>query len=430
MPRIPLVSESYARGTSYQDQGTTDALGHTTVETLPNTNLGLSLAPFGGRESTVGGSVLRVVGGFWGNEWSIGTSPRNVTATLPELETRTFHVVTDEGQPVAGAQVSFVGIESKAVDPNAYGQGRVQIGGDFIDMTMRTDADGKAQLTTYAVEPDPKVAEQFADSSWWGDRTGDGQIDLLTLNYNPKPTQQLSQWITYSEWSASTDVTLGLPYVPTLAGTTAEPGDLVGQAEVRTTLVQPTASGDSAPLAAQKLQGWAQPTGTSPRALLGTATTNAAGRAVMDVRVAKPTRVVVGLANSSHVAEVTTARPKAGVGFGRIQYDAPGADTATRASLNGEWFTVTNKSTTARQLAGWTVRDTSGDTYHFNSRVLPPGASIRVHTGRGTNTATDLYWGRSAHLWGNRSDTATLRSATGVRMDMRRWTTTGTGHMS
>ena len=38
-----------------------------------------------------------------------------------------------------------------------------------------------------------------------------------------------------------------------------------------------------------------------------------------------------------------------------------------------------------------------GDTYSFPSGfTLSAGSSVRVHTGDGTDTTTDLYWGRGS----------------------------------
>jgi hypothetical protein len=39
---------------------------------------------------------------------------------------------------------------------------------------------------------------------------------------------------------------------------------------------------------------------------------------------------------------------------------------------------------------------------------------VTVHTGSGTDTATDRYWGYGSPVWNNDGDTATLRTADGT----------------
>lgn len=53
-------------------------------------------------------------------------------------------------------------------------------------------------------------------------------------------------------------------------------------------------------------------------------------------------------------------------------------------------------------LGGWTVSDGAGHTYTFpDSFTLGPGEQVVFHTGSGTDTATDLYWGRNGAVWNN-----------------------------
>ncbi|HBY98223.1 MAG TPA: hypothetical protein DEP84_30475 [Chloroflexi bacterium] len=56
-------------------------------------------------------------------------------------------------------------------------------------------------------------------------------------------------------------------------------------------------------------------------------------------------------------------------------------------------FTVT--------MTGWTLRDNAGPTYTFPQSTLNPAASVRLWTKAGTNTGTDLSWGRSWSQGGN-----------------------------
>jgi hypothetical protein len=105
----------------------------------------------------------------------------------------------------------------------------------------------------------------------------------------------------------------------------------------------------------------------------------------------------------------------------RVYYDSPGKDTRSNASLNAEWVQLYNRTTTARQLKGVTLRDKSGHTYTFGSFTLKGHKSVYVHTGRGTNTATNRYWGSKAYIWNNTGDTAYLRYPSGSLADSCSW---------
>lgn len=105
-----------------------------------------------------------------------------------------------------------------------------------------------------------------------------------------------------------------------------------------------------------------------------------------------------------------------------------GPDPATNAYRNKEFIVVRNSGTTTVTLTAWTLRDLARPTtlahvYKFPAFKLGPGKSVRVHTGSGSNTATDLYWGMSTYVWGDDSDTATLKSATGSTVSSCSWTT-------
>lgn len=72
---------------------------------------------------------------------------------------------------------------------------------------------------------------------------------------------------------------------------------------------------------------------------------------------------------------------------------------------------------------GYTLRDRSGHLYKFPTFTLRPRASVTVHTGRGTNTGTNLYWGSGSFIWNNTGDTAYLRNTVGTLKDSCSWGT-------
>ena len=60
----------------------------------------------------------------------------------------------------------------------------------------------------------------------------------------------------------------------------------------------------------------------------------------------------------------------------QIQYDSPGSDTGSNASLNTEWVRITNTTAQNRSLSGWTLKDKQGFTYRFPTFTLKAKASV------------------------------------------------------
>ncbi|WSQ06358.1 lamin tail domain-containing protein [Streptomyces sp. NBC_01231] len=104
-----------------------------------------------------------------------------------------------------------------------------------------------------------------------------------------------------------------------------------------------------------------------------------------------------------------------------VQYDSPGRDDRSNRSLNKEWVELTNTTRHAVNLDGWTLKDDSGYTYTFDHYRLAGRASVRVHTGEGRDTRTDLFQDRRAYVWNNDHDTATLRNDHGRFVDESSW---------
>jgi len=126
-------------------------------------------------------------------------------------------------------------------------------------------------------------------------------------------------------------------------------------------------------------------------------------------------------------SSAATAQSQPPIRFSRIVYDSPGPDTGSNASLNAEWARITNFTAKARKLTGWTVRDVSGHVFRFPTFTLRAGASVKIHTGRGANTRTDLYWRQGNYVWNNDGDKAILKNAAGVRIDTCKWGSSGSG---
>ena len=92
-------------------------------------------------------------------------------------------------------------------------------------------------------------------------------------------------------------------------------------------------------------------------------------------------------------------------------------DLKIKGSLpQGEWVKVTNKGTTNVNMKGWKIVERSHKyTYVFPSYNLKAKSTVILYTGKGKNTASALYWGRSAGAWTDTGDTATLYCSCGAR---------------
>lgn len=104
-----------------------------------------------------------------------------------------------------------------------------------------------------------------------------------------------------------------------------------------------------------------------------------------------------------------------------VQADSPGRDDRSNRSLNKEWVELTNTTRQSVNLDGWTLSDDSGHRYTFEHYRLAGRATVRIHTGVGRDTRTDLYQDRRAYVWNNDRDTATLRNDHGRLVDDSSW---------
>jgi len=97
-----------------------------------------------------------------------------------------------------------------------------------------------------------------------------------------------------------------------------------------------------------------------------------------------------------------------------IHADAAGDD---RENLNDEYVVFENTGEASLDLSGWTVADEAGKLYTFpDGYTLGPGETVTLHTGSGTDTETDLYWGAGSPVWNNAGDTVTVRNSDGERV--------------
>ena len=102
------------------------------------------------------------------------------------------------------------------------------------------------------------------------------------------------------------------------------------------------------------------------------------------------------------------------VKISKIYYNSPGSDTGSNTSLNAEYVTLLNTTTSARTITGWTVRDKAGYVYKFPTTTIAAKSAVTLRTGKGTNNSTTRYWQRTWYVWNNTGDTAYLRNTAGT----------------
>jgi hypothetical protein len=115
------------------------------------------------------------------------------------------------------------------------------------------------------------------------------------------------------------------------------------------------------------------------------------------------------------LALATAGTAQAGIQLSKIlPYPGVVAGDAN-AQVNAEYVVVKNTASRAKNVRGWFMREKKlKRTFTFPGFTLCGGCSVKIHSGHGTNTATDLYWGRSAGAWVDSGDTAILHRASGL----------------
>jgi hypothetical protein len=107
--------------------------------------------------------------------------------------------------------------------------------------------------------------------------------------------------------------------------------------------------------------------------------------------------------------------------LGTVVFNSPGKDTRTNASLNAEYVVVRNPTFSRQCITGWTVADLAGHVYTFRDLCLSGYGTVTLHTGRGTDTYNDRFWGSRSYIWNNDGDEVSLRNAAGSTIDHCSW---------
>src|SRR3984893_5970468 len=82
-----------------------------------------------------------------------------------------------------------------------------------------------------------------------------------------------------------------------------------------------------------------------------------------------------------------------------------------------EYVCLTNADTAPADLGGWILRNVLGRTFSFPAGVkLPAGQTVKVHTGAGSDTPTDLHWAYRVNPAWETGDKLTLHNQEDVEV--------------
>tara|TARA_Y100000310_G_scaffold105294_1_gene103688 strand:+ start:2147 stop:3706 length:1560 start_codon:yes stop_codon:yes gene_type:complete len=93
-----------------------------------------------------------------------------------------------------------------------------------------------------------------------------------------------------------------------------------------------------------------------------------------------------------------------------FNYDAGGDDNQ---NLTDEYFTLKNSCSYSIDMTSWTATDDASHTYTAPTFNLGNGTNVTIITGSGSDTSTELYWGRGSAVWNNGGDTLYLNNSAG-----------------
>ncbi|UFR01955.1 lamin tail domain-containing protein [Streptomyces sp. Go40/10] len=141
------------------------------------------------------------------------------------------------------------------------------------------------------------------------------------------------------------------------------------------------------------------------------------------VRIRAALPALAGAALLTGTLLSTPAEAAGGVSIHHVWFDSPGSDNRSNKSLNAEWVQLRNTGGSAVSLKGWVLKDASNHKYVFPNVKIGAGKYLKIHTGSGSDTASDKYQDRRAYVWNNDRDTAALTRASGSKVDSCSWTT-------
>ncbi|MCG2718669.1 MAG: lamin tail domain-containing protein [Nanoarchaeota archaeon] len=92
-----------------------------------------------------------------------------------------------------------------------------------------------------------------------------------------------------------------------------------------------------------------------------------------------------------------------------FNYDAESVD---EFNLNDEFVVFRNICRVSIDLTGWTIED-SGEMYIFPEFTIGPEASVKIYSGSGEDSISDLYWNSEIAIWDDDGGSLYLRNPNG-----------------
>jgi len=87
------------------------------------------------------------------------------------------------------------------------------------------------------------------------------------------------------------------------------------------------------------------------------------------------------------------------------------------ADASDEYICLTNGDPGPVDMGAWIIRNVLGRSYNFPPGfTLPAGQTVKVHTGTGTDSPTDLHWGYRVNPAWEKSDKLTLHNQEDVEV--------------
>lgn len=119
--------------------------------------------------------------------------------------------------------------------------------------------------------------------------------------------------------------------------------------------------------------------------------------------------------NEGHLADVGPTRTLTvyNARITSIRYNPPGPDSE---NLNGEYAVVKNTGSTAINLNGWKLDAGSGKVRTLPTYILGAGSTVKLHTGRGSQSSGHIYLRFGAPIWRDTYDTGRLIDGNGRLM--------------
>ena len=102
----------------------------------------------------------------------------------------------------------------------------------------------------------------------------------------------------------------------------------------------------------------------------------------------------------------------------KVQYDAPGNDIT---NPNGEWVRIRNIGQSVVDLQDWLIETPPYQMTSVASRPIAPNGTLTIFMGKGSNTSSTMYLGRSSGILSNSGDYVMIRTPHRDLADCAAW---------